>query len=247
MKIEGLSIVIITNRIDEKFEAALQSAQFAKEIIVVDNTNQTDWEKLKKEYSTKILQYPEKITDFSKIRNFSLEFVQTPWVLFLDSDETLPVNSQDEIQKIIDQNIYDAVNIKRTDYFLDKPLQFGEAGNIWLTRLFKTNIGKFSRAVHEILEFEGKLGTANFVISHFSHNSIKEFLEKITSYAYMESKSRTYSNSENTFQMCLYPIGKFILNYFFRLGFLDGYRGLTYAVMMSLHSFFVRVFYYEKL
>ncbi len=247
MKIDTLSIVILTNRSDARFEAALKSAQFTDNVFIVDNTSNNNWADLAKKYSFKMLSHTEKISDFSQVRNKALASIQTPWVLFLDSDEVLSADASNEIKTIIEQNFYDAVSIRRIDYFLDKPLQYGETGNLWLTRLFKTNKGKFARAVHEVVEYDGKLGTANFTISHFSHTSVKEFLEKVTKYSYIESKNRTYTQTENTIQMCVFPVAKFVLNYVIKLGFLDGYRGLVYAVMMSLHSFFVRVFYYEKL
>ena len=40
--------------------------------------------------------------------------------------------------------------------------------------------------------------------------------------------------------MILFPSGKFIHNYIFRLGFLDGMEGFIHAGMMSGHSFLVR-------
>ena len=247
MKIDTLSIVILTNRNDKRFEAAIESAQFAKDILILDNNSNTDWDKLAKKYIFRVIPHPEKISQFSQARNKALTLVQTSWVLFLDSDEVLSANADIEIKTIIEENLYDAISIRRIDYFLGKPLQYGETGNLWLTRLFKTNKGKFVRAVHEVIESDGKFGVANFTISHFSHSSVKKFLEKIVKYSYIESKNRTDSHIENIIQMCVFPLTKFVLNYGFKLGFLDGYRGLVYAVMMSLHSFFVRVFYYEKL
>ena len=252
MKINELTVVIVTNRTGARFESALESAKFAQQIVIVDNTvgtmrEQTNWKHFEKNYPIIVLPHQEKIINFSEVRNKALKNVQTPWVLFLDSDETLSKDAGGEILKIIEQDLFDAISSKRTDYFLGRPLNYGETGNLLLTRLFKTKKSTFIRNVHEVVEYEGKLGTANFVISHFSHNSIQEFLIKITTYSYFESKNKTTSITENTIQMYIFPIAKFILNYFIKLGFLDGYRGLVYALMMSLHSFFVRVFYYEKL
>lgn len=247
MKISDLSIVILTNRNDSKFEQALNSAQFAQNILIIDNNSKNDWNDLQKKYQFEIIEHSKAIINFAKVRNKALESVKTTWVLFLDSDEILPKNAATEIKNIIENNTYDAVSIKRIDYFLGKPLSFGETGNILFIRLFKTEHGKFVRNVHERVEISGKLGSANFNISHFSHDSIKDFLAKITHYAMLESKNKSTNKNETFIQMCTFPIIKFILNYFVKLGFLDGYRGLIYAIMMSLHSFFVRVFRYENI
>jgi hypothetical protein len=37
-----------------------------------------------------------------------------------------------------------------------------------------------------------------------------------------------------------------MLNYWLKLGFLDGFAGLSYALMMSFHSLLVRIYLYEK-
>ena len=248
MKLSALSIVILTNRIDERFQQALNSSQFADSVFVVDNClekNQESWKVLQKKYDFQRIEYSKTITDFSKARNEALKHITTPWVLFLDSDEVLSENAALEIQNIIELNTYDAITIQRVDYFLGKPLLYGEAGNTSLVRMFKVKLGKFTRAVHETVVISGTIGQSNFYISHFSHDSINTFLKKITNYASIESKNRQHSQLQNSIQLCTYPIAKFIYNYFLKLGFLDGYRGLLYAVLMSLHSFFVRVFYYE--
>lgn len=44
----------------------------------------------------------------------------------------------------------------------------------------------------------------------------------------------------NSISIIMYPLGKFILNYFFRRGFLDHIPGLIVALIMSFHSFLVR-------
>jgi len=49
----------------------------------------------------------------------------------------------------------------------------------------------------------------------------------------------------NIFEIIFFPIGKFINNYFFNLGFFDGPAGFTYAFMMSFHSFLVRAKLYQ--
>jgi hypothetical protein len=246
MVLNDLSIVILTNRNDDRFVNSLKSSQIAKNVIIIDNNSNNDWKNLKKHYNFNIISYPSKVSNFSNVKNLSLKEIKTKWVLFLDSDEVLSQNSATEIDSIINTDLYDAISINRIDYFLNKPLMYGETGNIQLVRLFKTNKGKFVRDVHEVVEHSGNVGGANFNILHYPHNSIKDFINKVSIYSLIESKTRAHSTTENTLQLCLFPVGKFIHNYILKLGFLDGFRGLIYAVVMSLHSFFVRVFYYEN-
>lgn len=244
---DDLSIVILTNRSDQQFINSLESAQLTKNVLIIDNNSNNNWTKLKKSHQFKVIKYKDKITNFSKVKNLALKEIKTEWVLFLDSDEVLSANAENEISNVMESDLYDAVSVNRVDYFLNKPLKYGETGSIQLVRMFKTQKGKFVKKVHEVVEHKGNLGRADFKIIHYSHNSIKDFINKISFYAMLDSQTRKHSIVENTLQLCIFPPAKFILNYVLKLGFLDGYRGLIYAIIMSLHSFFVRVFYYENI
>jgi len=50
-KVLPVTIAIITHRLDTRFIASLRSSQIAKNVIVVDNNSNNDWEKLKKNYN----------------------------------------------------------------------------------------------------------------------------------------------------------------------------------------------------
>ena len=247
-----LTIIILTDRDDSRFLNALKSSQIAKEIIVVNNNSNNDWKKLGREFHFQLVSHERKIINFAKIRNSSLSKVKTDWVFFLDSDESFGnsareiKDNREKIEKVISQDLFDGVMITRKDVFLEKTLNFGEAGNTELIRMFKTKKGKFVRNVHEIAEVSGRLGGSKITISHFSHLSVTSFLQTIAKYSKMASNNERSSKLTNLLKMIFYPPLKFIQNYFVRLGFLDGYQGLVYAVMMSLHSLFVRVFYFEK-
>ena len=245
-----ITVVILTDRFDTQFQVAVKSAVFAQEIIVVNNSKNSDEQKrandLQNQFSFTLVHNTDKIDNFSKVKNKSLQLVKTDWVFFLDSDEVLPKSAQKEIDTLITTNIYDAVSIQRTDIFLQKKLQYGETGTVYITKMFKKSKAKFVRNVHEVVQTTGKIGVADFKLLHYSHLSISHFLQKISFYSLLDSKNKMHSLKQNYFEICIYPIGKFILNYFFKLGFLDGYRGLVYAFIMSLHSLFVRVYFYEK-
>lgn len=248
MKIQSLTGVMLTNRNDIRLENALKSLQICSKIIIIDNNSKADWKKLQNKYSLElqIIKFEKKMQHFANAKNMGLKQVETEWVLFLDSDETLLKETQIEIQELILGNLYDVISFKRTDIFLGKEIQYGEAGTVFIPRLFKTKKARFLRPVHEILDSSGKYGQAKNSILHHSHESISDFLQKVSEYAKIESDFQATNSQLLMPKLVVYPIAKFILNYFIKLGFLDGFRGLVYAVMMSLHSFFVRVYGYEK-
>lgn len=180
----------------------------------------------------------EGITDFAEARNKELEKANTPWVFFVDTDEKISLSLKEEILEAIKSNEYDAYYLKRLDTFLGKELKHGEPGNTKLIRLAKRDFGKWGRPVHETWLGSGKVGTLNNPLLHTPHTSIAAFLDKINRYSTLEAEYRFKQGKKSSlFHIALFPLAKFKLNYFFRLGFLDGMPGAIMAIMMSFHSY----------
>jgi glycosyltransferase involved in cell wall biosynthesis len=220
-----ISVIILFKQKDEKFQQALKSAQFAKEIITLKNNQ---------------------ITDFSQIRNQALKKATQKWVFFLDSDEVIAPKSVAEIKEIIQDDLADGVMICRQDVFYHQVIKHGEAGSIKLLRMGKRDKMSWQRPVHEVATISGTVEDSNIKIIHQAHSSLTSFITSVISYAGVEAKYRTSLNKNpSVLQLITFPIIKFIHNYLLKKGFLDGWRGLIYALIMSLHSFSVRVFQYE--
>jgi len=242
-----LSVLILTNRSDDRFIRALASVQFAHEVLIFDNDSQNDWVSLSKNYNFKVIPTGGIITDFAQVRNQALEYAQHNWVLFLDSDEILESNAAELIDKIIKDNLYEGVLIKRSDIFLGKKLRYGEAGTTYLVRLARKRQLQFFGPVHEEAIIPGSVGQSQLEILHYSHHSVAEFLSDVGNYSRLAARGRRTSLSVTVLELILFPTAKFLVNYFLKFGFLDGWRGLVYAVMMSLHSLFVRIYRLQDL
>lgn len=252
MKKLPFSIIIITDQSDDRFIQALESAQFVDEILIFDDASGNNWKKLSSLYSFKVKPIKDGIKDFSQIRNQAIEQAKHDWVFFLDSDEIITKKSQQFFAEIFNKKPFlNAAAVRRIDYFLGKKMNWGEVKNVWITRLLKKNKVKFERPVHEKANLPGLIYQSKIILNHYSHNSINEFIKDISNYAQMEAdyriRQQKISKLSVIWQMLTYPTSKFIVNYFLKLGFLDGMHGLIYALMMSIHSMSVRIFIYEKI
>lgn len=243
-----LTVVILTHRRDSRFVAALHSAQLAAEVLVIDYTSGNDWSALKKRARFTKIARQGPIQNFATERNAALKKARYDWVLFLDSDETIEPESWIHIQKTIQDPTLEGVLVRRRDIFHGRLLRFGETGQAWLLRLMRKTV-RFTRPVHEEAVVQGKVRRAPIVLYHTAHTNIAEFLTDVTQYAKIAAEYQ-YDDQLPTLVLgiktVVYPLGKFLYNFFWKLGFLDGWRGLVYAILMSLHSLFVRVFSYEN-
>lgn len=241
-----LTIIILTHRQDDQFLRAVFSSQWADQIVVIENNVAADWKKLSTQYCFDVHTWKKPITDFSDLRNWSLQFAKHDWVLFLDSDEWILDDLQLEIRSVIDKPKHSGYYLKRHDMFHNHLLQYGEVGNVRILRLFDKTKGEWRGAIHEEWQTTGSTGELDAPLLHEAHESITKFLEKINFYTNLNTIDESLSLQGLIVKSLVYPIGKFLKNYVLLQGFRDGWAGFVYAYMMSLHSMMVRIKQYEK-
>jgi len=240
-----LSVVILTKNEEKNIVDCLESILWADEIIIVDDQSEDRTIEIIENFENKKIHVFKRTLDgnFSSQRNFGLSKTTKKWVLFIDADERVTKDLKEEINSII-VNSSDKNNgyfIKRRDYIWGKMLKHGETGSISLLRFAKRGSGIWMGKVHEVWNVEGNIDSLNSILLHFPHQTINEFLREINTYSTISAGEMIDKKIKvSMFDIFLYPKGKFLLNYFFKLGFLDGIEGLIFAIMMSFHSFLVR-------
>jgi hypothetical protein len=239
-----LSVIILAHSSDQKLRAAIHSVHWAAEVLLIWTGE--DKAPIFSDRSVHLISMPGRIFDFARVRNDAIKHASNEWIFFLDSDEVVGAETPQQIAQHLDEQNIAGVMIRRRDFFLGKEMKWGEVKNVKIVRLARKEKIQFSRDVHEIAQVDGRVVESMITIDHYSHDSVSKFLQKIISYAQIEKDLRLKRQEKISFwQMILWPVGKFLWNFFFLLGFLDGWRGLIYATIMSLHSFTVRALVYE--
>lgn len=117
---------------------------------------------------------------------------------------------------------------------------FGKLGGIKILRLAKKEAGLWSGKVDEKWMIKGKTETLVNPLLHYPHPRLAEFLESINERSSLNAQQFYKDGVKMGFLEWLKPLVKFVWNYFFLGGFLDGAEGFVFAVLMSMHSFLVR-------
>lgn len=234
-----ISAVVLTKNEENNIERCLKSLKWIDEIIVIDDySNDFTIRKIKK--TMKSVKIYKRCLDnnFAAQRNFGLSRSKGEWVLFLDADESISKFLKREILVAIKTKTIDGYFIGRRDFFMGKELKYGEMGNIKLLRLARRKSGIWNRKVHEYWNIKGNIGELNYPVLHYPHQVFAEFVDDINVYSTIHAEeNKKEKKKSNLFKIIFYPSGKFVVNYFFKLGFLDGTQGLIMATMMSFHSF----------
>ncbi len=243
-----LSVVILTKNEEKNIIDCLESISWADEIIVIDDFSEDRTLEVIKNLNlnNKITIIKRRLNnDFSSQRNFGFLKAKSEWVLFLDADERVTRELREEINSLLidDKNkpSFFGFYIPRKDVLWSKLIKHGETGRVKLLRLIKKDSGKWKGKVHEKFYSDQRVGELESSILHFPHQTVNEFLQEINFYTSIRARELFAQGVRtNLFQIIFYPKAKFILNYFFNLGFLDGIEGLVLAIFMSFHSFLVR-------
>ncbi|NMB56389.1 glycosyltransferase family 2 protein [Candidatus Beckwithbacteria bacterium] len=256
-----LSALVLTKNSENTIKNCIESLKFADEILILDDFSTDKTEEVIKEYQfldsyslpykkgtfPQLKFFQQKLNgDFSAQRNFILRKAKGKWFLFIDSDEVVDKNLRKEIIKVMqaENNPYEAFYLKRQDFFLGKKLKFGETANNKFIRFAKIKspwVGK----VHEIWNVQKpgvKIGELKNPIIHNQNLTITDFLNRINFYSNLRAEWLYEQKvKEATLKTFFNPVGKFLNNYFLKLGILDGFEGFCLSFLMSLHSLLVRI------
>lgn len=222
----GLTAVILTDKEPGLIKETLASVSFADEVVLIPDRS---------------------VTDFSFTRNSGLSKAKKDWVLMVDDDEVVSQELAKEIIEATKSNEYSGYYLRRLDKYHGIVLHHGETGNTKIIRLGKKSAGNFSRPVHEIWKINGSVGVLKNPLIHERGELVAPFVDRMIKYSPIDAKELTKEGKPySLFRLILNPKGKFVLNYFIKLGFLDGYLGLFQAYLMSLQSLTVRIFQWQK-
>ncbi|HLD26843.1 MAG TPA: glycosyltransferase family 2 protein [Patescibacteria group bacterium] len=248
---KDLSCVILSKNEEKNIERAIKSSTFCDEIIVIDDYSTDKTASIAKELGAIVFQRKLE-NDFATQRNCAMEKTKGEWVLFIDADEEVTAELRCEIititsksfakrQKDQSQKLVVAYQMGRRDIFWGREVRHGEVRQMRFIRLMKKESGTWKGAVHEQFHTHLKTSSLKNFLLHYPHQSIDEFLSEVNRYSSIRADELyVLGKTSSIISIIFYPFGKFIVNFFFRLGFLDGPSGFVYAFMMSFHSFLVR-------
>ncbi|MDU8886108.1 glycosyltransferase family 2 protein [Yeosuana sp. MJ-SS3] len=224
-KISGL---IITYNEEELVDDVIENISFVDELIVVDSfsTDKTI-SKLNKYNHVKVVQ--RNFKNFSDQRNFAIQQAQYPWILFIDADERITKELRSEIlETVSNPSIEVAFKFPRKFVFGDKLIKFSGLQTDFIYRLFKKGFAQYNldQTVHEKLEVNGKSKTLSNVMLHYSYSDYESYKKKTEHYAILKAQELFEQGKKPTFfDFYIKPAYKFLYNYIFRLGVLDGKAG----------------------
>ena len=257
-----LTIVIPAKNAQAHLKECLASipAGFAKRIVVIDSGSTDGTAVLTATSGAELIPF-QWDGKFPKKRNWFLRNhpPETRWVLFLDADEVLTPAFRGELQATLPRSDKAGYWLHYTIHFLGGPLRGGYP--LKKLALFRVGAGEYERIeedrwsaldmeVHEHPVIAGEVGEIRARIDHRETTGIHDFVAKHNEYSSWEA-SRLFLEQRSTARRQrwtwkqrakslivgtplsgpIYFLGSFVL----LGGFLDGTRGLLFAMLKGAY------------
>jgi glycosyltransferase involved in cell wall biosynthesis len=231
---EKLSIIILTFNEEEYIEAAIKSASFADEILIVDSFSTDKTKELAQKYNVNFIE--KKFENFSEQRYFAVMQTRNNMILFLDADERITDLLKEEIQSILKlQKMKTAYKILFSHVFMERTMKYGGYRKNEKLRLFNKSLCWYDESllVHEQLIIKkGEIGILKHPIIHYTFRSWSHSIQKKALYAELQAQQLYKQKLKpNGFHFIIKPMFRFFKQYILKLGFLDGFPGFASAFL----------------
>lgn len=243
-----LSVVIITFNEEGNIGRCIDSVRaIADEIIVLDSFSTDKTVEIAKSKNAVIHQ--QTFAGYIEQKNSALQLAKYPFILSLDADEAVDEKLLSSIAAEKKEFSALAYTMNRCSNYCGRFIRHG----LWYPdkklRLFNKSIASWGGTnPHDKIVMAAPAQTKHLEgdLCHFSYYSVEEHIQQnnrfstISARAMWEKGKRT-----NLFRIVINPWWNFILGYFIRLGFLDGYLGFIIAVNTAHLTFLKHIKLYQ--
>jgi glycosyltransferase involved in cell wall biosynthesis len=230
--VRKLTITIITLNEAAHIAAAIDSASFADEILVVDSGSSDGTADIARARGVRVLT--REWTGYVDQKNYAAGQASHDWIFSLDADERIPPALADEIRRILAGDPpYHGYRGPRVTFHLGRWIRTTDFYPDYQTRLYDRRFARWrGRYVHESVSVDGPSGQLTNDLQHYSFADLRDQIKRINHYSTLSAR-QMYEAGRRTgpVEILIHPPAAFLRNYILRRGFLDGTAGLTISLM----------------
>jgi glycosyltransferase involved in cell wall biosynthesis len=236
--LEKLTAIIPTFNEEENIQRAIDSVDFADEILVIDSFSTDRTLEIVAKYP-RIRLIQRVFDNFSNQKNFAIQQAKYNWIFLLDADEEVTDNLKQELKnKIIKPDNFKGFYVYRNFFFRNKKINFSGWQRDKVIRLFKKDDNIYQGKVHEKIQSKGEIGFLKEKLNHYSYKNREQYKAKLLKYAKLQAEEILDKQSYVTpFHIIIKPSIRFLIHYFIKLGILDGKSGLIMSYLSAYGVF----------
>lgn len=248
LNMNTISACIITYNEADRIEACIKSLPFCDEIIVVDSGSTDTTVAIAEKMGAKV--FYRKFDGFRSQKQFAVEQSTNAWVICMDADEVVSEQLRDSILNARNNHFatHTGLRYARCSEYSGKFLRHGINYPDRVLRLFNKNFAGWhgDREIHEHVINTGKTKNISGDLLHYPYRSFEHHIDKKKKYALMMAEHRFHKGEKPRLsKLFLSPAALLFRGLFLRLGFLDGWQGLVFHLIMAFYSFQKELFLFD--
>jgi glycosyltransferase involved in cell wall biosynthesis len=236
--VPGVTVTIITLDEAEHIAAAIDSAAWADEIVVVDAGSADDTIAIARQKGVRVDTRPW--TGYVDQKNYAAELASHDWIVSLDADERITPGLAQEIRDLLSRGpAHGAYRIPRVTFHLGRWVRTTDFYPDFQVRLYDRRRARWrGRLVHESVKADGRPGQLTHEIEHYSYRNLSEHVDRLNHYTSLAARELFESGRRaGVVDLVLHPPAAFLRNYVLRRGLLDGTAGLTLSAINAWSVF----------
>ena len=227
-----VTVTIITLNESRHIAAAIDSAAWADEILVVDSGSTDDTVSIATAKGVRVMSrtWPGYVDQ----KNYAASVASHDWIFSLDADERVTPSLAAEVRTIVDGNSTErAFRVPRVTFHLGRWVRTTDFYPDYQTRLYDRRAARWQgKYVHESVLADGPVGQLKNELQHYSYRDLSDHLDRINQYSTLAARQMHESGRRATpIDLLLHPPAAFLRNYLVRGGFADGMAGLTISLV----------------
>jgi glycosyltransferase involved in cell wall biosynthesis len=234
--VPGVTVTVITLNESANLAAALESARWADEIVVVDAESADDTVAIARRYTDRVIVRPW--PGYIEQKNFAASQASHDWIFSLDADERVTPELAAEITaRFAAGATCAAYRVPRVSHYLGRWIRSTDWYPDHQLRLYDRRRAKWTgRYVHESLRVEGDIGRLRAELRHLPYRDVSHHLRTIDRYSGLAAR-QMFEDGRRTgpLRIVLQAGAAFLRNYLLRGGFKDGGVGLIVSLLNSYY------------
>jgi glycosyltransferase involved in cell wall biosynthesis len=235
-----VSAILHTLNEIENIEDCLRSVEWADEIYVVDAFSKDGTVELIREKFPQVRLEQREYLGAAATKNYAMDRAAHDWIYVIDADERVTPKLRDELLRTLNGDLkLWAWSVGRLNFMLGRKVRFSGLQRDRVTRLFHRGHARYpNKRVHADLVVDGETGRLAAKMDHYYIRSFDHMIAKMTRYADWAA-AQMYIDGKTTglWGILSHTVGKFVRDYLFNLGFLDGTPGLISVGMHVYYTF----------
>lgn len=236
----AISLVIITLNAEAHLQECLSSARdVVDEIVIIDSGSTDQTVAIAESFGSRVIQQP--FLGFRDQKQFAVDQANHDHILVMDADECLSPELMTSIRQLGEEWHVDACWINRLNHFNGIPIYHGGWYPDRIIRLFNRRKCSYGPAtIHESIHVPpgSQTSTLSGYLLHDAYRDQTQMLTKQKRYSHLAAKELKRKGKHGNLSRLLFkPVYRFVKEYIFQRGFMDGYPGFSIAKANALYVY----------